>query len=94
MNRRQFTVALGPAALLAGCKSEEKPARDATLLHNENVREAVADLEQAVNTLEMRVGQFNAENWQDALSNLQTSTIRVRTGMDELRRSLGYVEPG
>ncbi len=93
MDRRRFTLAaLSSATLLSGCHSERepKPSREATLLHNEGVREAVAELDQAVNGLEMRVGQFNAENWQDALTNVQTSAIRLRSDVDELKRALGY----
>ena len=96
MDRRHFALAaLSSATLLAGCRSESeaKPSRDATLLHNEGVREAVNDLDQAVNNLEMRIGQFNAENWQDALTNVQTSSIRLRSDVDELKRALGYSEP-
>ena len=95
MNRRTFTLAaLSSATVLTGCRSESKPARDATLFHNRQVREAMQELEQATNALEMRMGQFNAENWQDALANMQTSTIRLRNVVDELRRALGYAEPG
>ena len=94
MNRRRFTLAaLFPATFFTGCHSETKPARDATLFHNENIRESVADLEQGISGLEMRVGQFNAENWQDALANVQTSAVRLRHDLDELKRSLGYEEP-
>lgn len=94
MNRRNFTLAaLSSATLLSGCKSESKPARDATLFHNREVRAAMEELEQATSAVEMRMGQFNAENWQDALANLQTSAIRLRNVVDDLRRSLGYAEP-
>ncbi len=94
-DRRHFTLAaLSSATLLAGCRSASQPARDATLFHNREVREAMLELEQATNAVEMRMGQFNAENWQDELANLQTSAIRLRTVVDELRRSLGYTEPG
>lgn len=93
MDRRAFAVAaLSSAALLAGCRSGSQPARDATLFHNRQVREAMQELEQATNAIDMRMGQFNAENWQDALANLQTSAIRLRNVVDELRRSLGYAE--
>ena len=37
--------------------------------------------------------QFNAENWQDALANVQTAAVRLRHDLDELKRSLGYEEP-
>ena len=97
MNRRQFSLAaLSSATLLVGCHSEgePKPSRDATLLHNENVRAAVADLDQAVNGLEMHLEAFNAENWQDALTNAQTSAIRLRADVDELKRALGYGDAG
>ena len=93
MNGRHFTLAaLSSATLLSGCKSNSKPSREATLFHNRQVREAVQELEQATNAVEMHMGQFNAENWQDALANLQTSAIRLRNGVDELRRALGYAE--
>lgn len=94
MNRRQFALASIPAAVLSGCHSEEKPSREATLLHNRAVREAVSELEQAVNMLEMRVGEFNPENWRDALAGVQTTAVRLRTGVDELKRSLGYADVG
>ena len=97
MNRRRFTLAaLFPATFFGGCHSasEAKPSREATLFHNENVREAVQELDQAMNALEMRLGQFNAENWQDALTNAQTTTIRLRNVVEDLKRSLGYGEPG
>lgn len=96
MDRRTFTLAaLSSATLLAGChKKEEGPARDATLLHNANVSNAVAELDQAVNGLDMRLQAFNAENWQDALNHVQTSAERVRNGVDELKRALGYAEAG
>ncbi len=94
LDRRTFALAaLSSATLLAGCRSESEPARDATLFHNRQVREAMGELEQVTNLIEMRMGQFNAENWQDALSNLQTSAIRLRNVMEDLRRSLGYAEP-
>jgi hypothetical protein len=93
MNRRQFALASLPAALLSGCHSEQKPSREATLLHNRAVRDAVAELDQAMNGLDMQVSQFNAENWRDALSNVQTAAVRLRTDVDELKRSLGYADP-
>lgn len=96
MNRRNFSAAaaaLSAAALLSGCRSESKPARDATLLHNRAVREAVTELQETMNSMDERLGQFNAENWQDALANLQTSAIRMHNSIDELRRALGYAEP-
>ncbi|MGI4830152.1 MAG: hypothetical protein ACRYFU_18410 [Janthinobacterium lividum] len=95
MNRRRFTLAaLFPATLVTGCHSdkEPKPSLDATLFHNAHVREAMDELDQAMNGLEMRIGQFNAENWQDALTNTQTAAIRLRNVTDELKRSLGYAE--
>ena len=94
MNRRDFTLAaMSSATLLAGCRSASEPARDATLFHNRQVGETVDELEHVTGDLEMRMSQFNAENWQDALSNLQTSAIRLRNVVDELKRSLGYIEP-
>ena len=93
MDRRHFTfAALSSATLLSGCRSSTEPARDATLFHNRQVRESMAELEQATNAIEMHMGQFNAENWQDALANLQTSSIRLRNVVDELRRALGYAD--
>lgn len=97
MNRRRFTLAaLFPATLLTGCHSERepKPSLDATLFHNEHVREAMDEVNQAMNGLEMRMGQFNAENWQDALTNTQTATIRLRNATEDLKRSLGYGDAG
>lgn len=95
MNRRSFALsALSSATLLAGCRSESKPALDATFVHNREVREAMLELEQTANSLEMHMGQFNAENWQDALAEMQTSATRLRNAVDELRRALGYAEPG
>ena len=96
MNRRSFSaaaVSLSAAALLSGCRSKTEPARDATLLHNRAVREAVAELQETMCAMDERLGQFNAENWQDALANLQTSAIRMTNSIDELRRALGYAEP-
>lgn len=90
MNRRRFTLTAIPAAILTGCHSPAKPSRDATLFHNSDVRAAVSELDQAMNVLEMRVSSFNAENWQDALSNMQTSIIRMRSDIDELKKALGY----
>ena len=95
MDRRHFAfAALSSATLLAGCHSEKQPmpSREATLLHNEGVREAVAELDAAMNSLDMHLGQFNAENWQDALTNAHTSAIRLRSDMEELKRALGYSE--
>lgn len=95
MDRRRFAFASLPAILLAGCRSKTKPARDATLFHNKAVRTAVANLQEAVNLVEERLTGFGPENWRDALSNLQTASIRLRSDMDELKSSLGYadVEP-
>ncbi len=96
MNRRSFSVAaaaLSAAALLSGCRSKTEPARDATLLHNRAVREAVAELQETMNAVDEHLGQFNAENWQDALANLQTSALRMHNSIDELKRALGYAEP-
>ena len=91
MNRRRFTLAaLFPATFLAGCRSETEPARDATLFHNRDVRNAVSELEQGLNGLEMGIGAFNAENWQDALEDVRTATTRLRHDLDELRSALGY----
>ena len=94
MDRRSFTLAaLSSATLLMGCESSQpKPALDATLLHNKTVRNAVGELEQGMNALEMRLGLFNAENWQDALANMQSSILRMRSDVDELKRALGYAE--
>ena len=95
MDRRHFAravVGLSSAALLAGCHSTQKPARDATLLHNRAVREAVAELEQTSTNIDEHISQFNAENWQDALANMQTSIIRLHNSIDELKRALGYRE--
>ncbi len=95
MDRRRFTLAaaLSSATLLAGCRHDPEPARDATLIHNRAVGEAVAELEQTMNSMDEHLGQFNAENWQDALANLQTATIRMHNSIEELKRSLGYSEP-
>lgn len=95
MSRRSFSAAaaaLSAAALLSGCRSASKPARDATLLHNRAVREAVTELQSAMNAMDERLGQFNAENWQDAVANLQTATIRMHNSIDDLKRALGYAE--
>ncbi len=96
-DRRSFSIAaaaLSATALLSGCRSSEtKPARDATLLHNRAVRDAVAELEGTMNAMDEHLGQFNAENWQDALSNLQTATIRMHNSIEELKHALGYAEP-
>ena len=93
MDRRQFALASLPAALLSGCHSETKPSRDATLFHNKAVRSAVANLQEAVNILDERLTGFDPDNWRDALSNVQTAAIRLRSDMDELKRALGYAEP-
>ena len=93
MNRRQFALASLPAAVLTGCHSAQKPARDATLLHNAAVRAAVANLDESVNHLDMRLTTFGPENWRDALANVQTTAIRLRSDLDELKRALGYAEP-
>jgi outer membrane murein-binding lipoprotein Lpp len=92
MNRRRFTLAaLSSGALLAGCQTDEnRPSRDATLIHRSEIRAAVNELEQAVNALQMRVTGFNAENWQDAAANLQTTAIRLQADVAELKRALGY----
>ena len=102
MDRRSFSIAsvtsvaasaVSAVALLSGCRSATKPARDATLLHNRAVRESVTELEATMNAMDEHLGQFNAENWQDALSNLQTSAIRMHNSIDDLKRALGYAEP-
>ena len=93
MDRRRFALASLPAALLTGCRSSDKPARDATLVHNREVGAAVRDVDAAVNALDMRITAFGPENWRDALANLQTTVIRLRTDVDELKRALGYAEP-
>lgn len=92
MNRRRFALVSVPAALLAGCRSSTQPARDATLFHNKRVRTAVADLQEAMNLLDERLTGFGPENWRDALSNVQTAAIRLRSDMDELRHALGYAD--
>ncbi len=94
MQRRQFTLLALPAAVLAGCHAAPKPSLDATLLHNEKVREAVNELEQAMLSFEEEVGQTTAENWHQTLSDVQTATLRLRNGIDDLKRSLGYPEAG
>lgn len=94
MDRRKFALVSIPAALLSGCRSKSKPARDATLFHNKAVRSAVADLQEAVNLLDERLTGFGPENWRDALSNVQTAAIRLRSDMDELKHALGYADAG
>ena len=97
VNRRSFVLAaatLSSAAWVAGCRaaSEPKLAHDATLLHYGAVREAVTEVEQSMNGIEERLGQFNAGNWQDALANLQTASLRMQNSIEELKRALGYVD--
>lgn len=93
MNRRQFALASLPAAILTGCHSGTKPSREATLLHNRAVRNAVSELDQSMNHLDMRLTAFGPENWHDALASLQSTVIRLHSAVDELKRSLGYDEP-
>ena len=90
MNRRQFALSSIPAAVLTGCSSGSKPARDATLLHNSAVRAAVAALDQSVNHLEMHLSAFGPENWRDALATVQTSMVRLHGDIFDLKRALGY----
>jgi hypothetical protein len=92
MNRRQFALASLPAAVLTGCHSATIRSRDATLLHNAAVRTAVADLTEAVNHLDERLTAFGPENWRDALAATQSTAIRLRADLDELKRALGYAE--
>ncbi len=92
MNRRQFALASLPAAILTGCHSGTKPSRDATLLHNREVRDAVAELDQSMNHLDMRMTAFGPENWRDALSSLQSTVVRLHSAVDELKHSLGYAD--
>ncbi len=95
MDRRTFAfAALSSATFLSGCHAEKEPgpSRDATLLHNKNVSEAVDDLDRAMNNLDLRLQTFNAENWQDALNHVQTATQQVHNGVDNLKRALGYDE--
>lgn len=93
MNRRRFTLAaILPAAWLAGCHSQSKPSLDATLLHNENVRNAVTELDMAMNHLDMRLSSFNAENWQDALAGAESSATRLRNDIEQLKLALGYTD--
>ncbi len=92
MNRRQFALASLPAAILTGCHSGTKPSRDATLLHNREVRDAVAELDQSMNHLDMRLTAFGPENWRDALASLQSTVVRLHSAVDELKHSLGYTE--
>ena len=94
MDRRQFALASLPAALLTGCHSGSKPSREATLLHNTAVRNAVSELDQSMNHLDMRLTAFGPENWRDALASLQSTVIRLHSAVDEVKRSLGYDEPG
>lgn len=92
MNRRQFALASVPAAILTGCHSGTKPSRDATLLHNRAVRDAVSELDQSMNHLDMRMTSFGPENWHDALASLQSTVIRLHSAVDELKHSLGYAD--
>jgi hypothetical protein len=94
MNRRQFALASLPAAVLTGCHSGSKPSREATLLHNNAVRDAVAELDQSMNHLDMRLTAFGPENWRDALASLQSTVVRLHSAVDELKRSLGYTDTG
>lgn len=93
MNRRKFALGSIPAVLLTGCRSGLKPSREATLFHNRAVNTAVNNLQEAVNMVDERLSGFGPENWRDALSNLQTAAIRLRSDMEELRRTLGYTDP-
>jgi hypothetical protein len=90
MDRRQFALGSIPAVLLSGCHSGSKPSREATLFHNKAVNGAMENLEEAVNLVQERLTGFGPENWRDALANLQTAAIRLRSDMDELRHALGY----
>lgn len=91
MDRRRFTLAaLFPASFLVGCNSGQIPSREATLVHNQDVRQAVADLDQATNALEMHLQAVTAENWQDTLANAETSVVRLRADIDGLKKALGY----
>lgn len=92
MDRRQFALASVPAVLLSGCRSASKPSRDATLLHNRAVRDAVANLQEAVNHLDERLTGFGPENWRDALSSVQSTAVRLRSDLDELKHALGYAD--
>ena len=93
MDRRKFALVSLPAAVLTGCHSGQKPSRDATLLHNHAVRNAVAELDQSMNHLDMRLTGFGPENWRDALATLQSTVIRLHSAVDELKHTLGYAEP-
>lgn len=90
MDRRKFALGSIPAILITGCRSGTKPSREATLFHNRAVNTAVNNLQEAVNMVDERMTGFGPENWRDALSNLQTAAIRLRSDMEELRRTLGY----
>lgn len=92
MDRRQFALASVPAVLLAGCRSASKPSRDATLLHNRAVRDAVTNLQESMNHLDERLTGFGPENWRDALSSVQSTAIRLRSDLDELKHALGYAD--
>ncbi len=92
MDRRKFTLVSIPAALLTGCRSGSEPARDATLFHNRAVGTAMVNLQEAVNMVDERLTGFGPENWRDALAGLQTAAIRLRSDLEELRRTLGYTE--
>ncbi len=92
MNRRQFALASLPAAILTGCHSGAKPSRDATLLHNKEIRDAVSELDQSMNHLDMRLTAFGPENWRDALASLQSTVVRLHSAVDELKHSLGYTD--
>ena len=52
----------------------------------------MGNLEESVNHLDMRLTTFGPENWRDALANVQTTAVRLRTDLDELKRALGYSE--
>jgi len=91
MNRRRFAkLALAVPIALTGCESEPKPSHTATLLDNEAVRRAFQELEESIEGLEMRVGEFDTEDWREAVPDVKDATTGVRNGVDQLKRVLGY----
>jgi outer membrane murein-binding lipoprotein Lpp len=90
MNRRNFTLAaLSSAVVLAGCDTDQKPSRTATVLNNGEVQRALQNLSSAIASLQGETERFESEDWKDVVPEVQGAAENVQSAFLALRQSLG-----
>ncbi len=92
MNRRQFTLLLPAAALVAGCNTEQKPSAAASLRNNGGVQDALKAMDNAIVVLDSQVVRFDDGNWRSVVPAVESASASVRSAFEDLQRALGITE--